>query len=383
MNFLDKKLNELYETKKDPSIELLRIIGCISVIGTHVKINLIYKKKKKRYLQNFPIIFNGCLCADGVPIFWCIMGFFLFNKIPYKKKLKSLFKKICIPFIFISFFYFYFQNYNFKKIEFFSYIKNKSKNDYLNLLYKTLCLEETIEAYHLWFCYVYILIILLFPCFEGLNNLIEKNDINSFNIFFFFLIILMENDFFYNKVLYISFHGFNGVIGAIPFIFCGNELKKNINKFKNKKIYSLFILLYIGNNYLRCYLIKKTGELTFINWHSSFSLINCFFLFIFVYSFYDFLNNKIIYFIIINISNKTFYIYLIHLFVINNIYKTFNFDKKFYKKYYELKDIIYFQSYSVFIVFIFSLFISIGFLIYINIFDFLKKMLIKKKIKLF
>ena len=193
------------------------------------------------------------------------------------------------------------------------------------------------------------------------------------------MIILIENDFFYNKVLYINPHGFNGVLGAIPFIFCGNELKKNINKFKNKKIYSLFILLYIGNNYLRCYLIKRTGELTFILWHSSFSLINCFFLFIFVYSFHDFLHNKFIYFIITNISNKTFYIYLIHLFVKNNIFQAFKFNAKFYKKYFEIKDIIFYQSYSIFFVFTFSLFISIGILIYINIFDFVKQMLIKKK----
>jgi hypothetical protein len=30
-------------------------------------------------------------------------------------------------------------------------------------------------------------------------------------------------------------YGFKGFLGAIPFIFCGNELKKNIDKFKNKK----------------------------------------------------------------------------------------------------------------------------------------------------
>ena len=100
-------------------------------------------------------------------------GFFLFNKISYKKRLKLLFKKISIPFIFTTFFYFYFQRYNFSKIEIISYLKNKSKNDYLNLLYKILCFE-TIEASHLWFCYVYILIILLYPAFEGFNNIIEK-----------------------------------------------------------------------------------------------------------------------------------------------------------------------------------------------------------------
>ena len=80
MNFLDKKSNTLHETKKDPSIELLRIFGCISVIGNHVKINMRYFRKKKRYLQKFSIIFNGCLCADGVPIFWSIMGFFYSKK---------------------------------------------------------------------------------------------------------------------------------------------------------------------------------------------------------------------------------------------------------------------------------------------------------------
>ena len=53
MNFLDKKLNELHE--KDPSIELLRIIGCISVIATHVKINLRYLKKKKDIFKNFQL----------------------------------------------------------------------------------------------------------------------------------------------------------------------------------------------------------------------------------------------------------------------------------------------------------------------------------------
>ena len=45
MNSIEKKDNKKLRDKKmiDPFIELLRIIGCISVIGTHIKLDL--KKK--------------------------------------------------------------------------------------------------------------------------------------------------------------------------------------------------------------------------------------------------------------------------------------------------------------------------------------------------
>ena len=113
------------------------------------------------------------------------------------------------------FFLFYFQNYNLKKIEFKIYLLNKTKKDYLNLLYKIL----TFDGGHLWFLYVYILIVILYPSFEGLNNKIEKYNIYSYKIFIIILIILIENDILYNKVLCINHHGLNGVIGAIPFIY--------------------------------------------------------------------------------------------------------------------------------------------------------------------
>ena len=82
----------------DPSIELLRIIGCICVIATHIKLEL----KVKNEFINFTRIIIGCLCADGVGIFWYIMGFFFFKQIPYKKRLKLLIKKN----------YYTFSNYN-------------------------------------------------------------------------------------------------------------------------------------------------------------------------------------------------------------------------------------------------------------------------------
>ena len=76
--------------QRDPSIELLRIIGSLCVINTHIKLNFLS-------FSNFYKTLFACFCADGVGIFWYIMGFFIFEKISYKKRLNNLFKKICIP----------------------------------------------------------------------------------------------------------------------------------------------------------------------------------------------------------------------------------------------------------------------------------------------
>lgn len=364
MNSVEKKNFEIQEKKRDPSIELLRIIGCFCVIGTHIKFDL-----KKKSIKNFQKIFNGCLCADGVAIFWYIMGFFLFNKIPYKKRINNLFKKICIPLILTNLFYFYFNTFHFNKFEIKSYFLKKTKKSYLKLFYRML----TFQGDHLWFCYVYILIVILFPSLDGLNNEFEKNKIGSLKIFLLFLSIFIENDILQNKVLRIKNYGFKGFLGAIPFIFCGNELKKNIDKFKNKKIFSISIFFFLGNNYIRSKIIKYTGKTLLIKWYTSFGILNCFFLFLFAYSIYDFLNNKIIFFIITIISNMTFNIYLIHMFVVNNIFKAYRIGKIYNKK-----GVFYYQIYSVFFVFSISFIFSIIIKICKSILFSFKKLFLKK-----
>ena len=80
MSLFIQKLNKINNNdfKIDPSIELLRIIGSLSVIGTHIKLE--YKS-----FTNFSKIFFACLCADGVAIFWLILGFFFLIKFHIKK----------------------------------------------------------------------------------------------------------------------------------------------------------------------------------------------------------------------------------------------------------------------------------------------------------
>ena len=367
MNLLTQNSNKKQNKQRDPSIELLRIIGTLCVIDTHIKLEF-YS------FSNFYKTLFARLCADGVGIFCFIMGFFFFEKIPYKKRLYILLKKICIPLLISIFFNFFFKKYNLKKIEFKKYILSKTKIDYLNLLYKILIFEGG----YLWFLYVYILIVILYPSFEGLNNKIEKYNIESYKIFIIILIILIENDILYNKVLCINHHGLNGVIGAIPFIFCGNEIKKNINKFKNKKIFSIFFIFFFGNNFLRSYIINKTRQTSFISWSTSFGIINNFILFIFVYSFNDILHYKILYFIITKMGSMTFYIYLIHGFIINNIFKEYKIDKKFNKNTKTIKGIIKYNIYSVLFIFSFSLLISLVISMIKNLMFASKKIFYKK-----
>ena len=112
-------------------------------------------------------------------------------------------------------------------------------------------------------------------------------------------------------------------------------------------------------NIFRSYLIKIIGDTFLIKWYTSFGLINVFCLFIFAYSFNDFLYNKIVYFIITKINSMTFYIYLIHIFIINNIFRAYHIDIKFHKNSKSIKGHIKYQIYSVLFIFIISLLFSI------------------------
>ena len=86
----------------------------------------------------------------------------------------------------------------------------------------------------------------------------------------------------------------------------------------------------------------------------------------FAYSFNDFLYNKIIYIIITKISSKTFYIYLIHIFVINSIFKAYNIDQKFHKNSKSIKGHFKYQIYSVFFIFFIYIFIIFNYNFFIK-----------------
>ena len=77
-----QKNEEKQNKKRDASIELIRIVACITVVLTHLSLNVFDQYHSQ---VDWSRLFEKCFFSDGVPIFYMIMGFFLVNGRSYKK----------------------------------------------------------------------------------------------------------------------------------------------------------------------------------------------------------------------------------------------------------------------------------------------------------
>ena len=67
-------VQKYFPSKRNPSIELYRLLGSLIVIGVHC-VGSIPKKEDHKRTNNF----ISCIFEDGVAIFWFILGFHLFK----------------------------------------------------------------------------------------------------------------------------------------------------------------------------------------------------------------------------------------------------------------------------------------------------------------
>ena len=142
------------ENKNVIFVDILRIIGCILVLLCHCKFSLPGNNTK------ISRIVVACLSADGVAIFWIIMGMFYFRNISYKERLSKMLKKIIIPIIVLSIIIFYFNGFLLGEVSIINSIKHPF-NDYI-LLFKRILNWEPIDYLgHLWYLYIYIFFIIM------------------------------------------------------------------------------------------------------------------------------------------------------------------------------------------------------------------------------
>lgn len=305
--------------ERDITTEVMRIMGCLIVIGTHIKLS--------DYVGGMPDygrIFISCIVSDGVAIFWMILGFFFFRKEnEWKKLIKKSITNILIPLILISIFTWFFNGFIAEGHS----LGNSVRHSFSE--YKVLLLDGVLKwrniipnGGHLWYLYVYLIIILLYPALQGLQEALSNCFNKKYKILFLLFGVMLLNDIALNELFYFSHVGINGFFGAAFYVMAGHILYSYKNRVqKNFKWGMTGLGLFFSVNIIRticqsiCYKHNYTNFLE--AWYTSFGLCATIGIFLMLYGFSGYVRIPVLLSkIICHLGKLTFYIYLIHILVI-------------------------------------------------------------------
>lgn len=173
-------------SKRDISIDFIRVIACFSVILTHLCLQVLNQCYNR---IDWSRLLEKSFFTDGVPLFFMITGFFLVNGRSYKKIWKSTAKKILLPtviFVVITeIFYLFIVN----KESFMYCIKNLNIN-MIGIIQAILKADVTYLnslCAHLWYIFSYVKIIIWIPilwlvCKEDKNSKLARRIMISFTV---------------------------------------------------------------------------------------------------------------------------------------------------------------------------------------------------------
>lgn len=331
----EKKELEISETldkskKRDISIDLIRIVACISVILTHLCLQVLNRCYNR---IDWSRLLEKSFLTDGVPLFFMITGFFLVNGRSYKKIWKSTFLKILLPtFIFVIFVQM-FQPFILNQASFIDCIRNVNFSlvPIIQAILKADVKYLGSLCDHLWYIFSYIKIVIWIPilwlvCKETDNSKLARRIMLGLS---FVGAILTD----IQKFWIIPVVGEINILTIIPreimYVLLGYELFVHKDKIKNnKKICIISLIGFIILNLIRYktemfymvlnYLTDIVGRPNFMEWrYTSLNIFSGIFLFLFLYSFE--IKNEKISKILVWISDKTFGIYLIHYLILAKI----------------------------------------------------------------
>ncbi len=321
--------NTIKLSKRDISIDLIRIVACLSVIATHLCLQVLNQCYNR---IDWSRLLEKSFLTDGVPLFFIITGFFLVNGRSYKKIWKSTIKKILIPtLIFVLFtqvFYLFIVN----KESFIYCIQNFNINaiGIINAILEADVSYLNSTCAHLWYIFSYIKIVIWIPILWLVcKNTREANLARRIMMILSFLNLVLDDIQKFITLPIGEIHLLNMIPTEILYVLLGYELFAHKEKIKNnKKIAIISLIGFFAINFLRYkiemqymvlnYLTDIVGRINFMEWrNTSINIFSAIFLFCFLYSFE--IKNEKLSKIILWISNKTFGIYLIHYVILAKI----------------------------------------------------------------
>lgn len=318
------------KSKRDISIDLIRVIACLTVIGTHLCLQVLNQCYNR---IDWSRLLEKSFLTDGVPLFFMITGFFLVNGRSYKKIWKNTAVKILLPSLLFVILTQAFYPFIVNQESFIWCIKNFNINP-MGILKSILKADVTYlnsTCAHLWYIYSYVKIIIWIPilwlvCKETKESKLARRIMMGLSV-----LKIVSVDI--QRFVTLPVIGYINILTIIPteilYVLLGYELFTYKDKIKNNKKICIFSLIgYIVINLLRYkiemqymvlnYLTDIVGRENFMEWkYTCINIISGLCLFMFLYSFE--IKNKNISNIILWISNKTFGIYLIHYLILAKI----------------------------------------------------------------
>ena len=335
----DSKKETVKQTKKrDASIELIRIVACITVVLIHLSLNVFDQYHSQ---VDWSRLFEKCFFTDGVPLFYMIIGFFIANGRSYKKIWKSTLKKIVVPVLFYIGFAQIFYMFIINKQSIGWCLQNAITNLNIPGFFRTIMTGDVVHinslCAHLWYIISYLKIMIWIPvlwllCKEEDNSKLARRIVIAFGV-----IAMVITDIQRFVTLPIgAVNVFEMVNPDILYVLLGYELFVHKDKIKNnKKLCLISALVFVLINVIRYkiemqYMVinnfyEIAGRASFVEWrYTSLNIISGLAMFMALYSF-DIRNEKLSK--IINwIADKTFGIYLVHYLILAKI-DLYKFDK--------------------------------------------------------
>lgn len=284
-----------YDASRDPALDVIRVTACFLVILLHVSAGLFYSFSEKWIIG----IFYNSISRMCIPIFFMLSGYLLIGK-KYKFFYKFIYKRILlifIPFLFlICIYYIVYEN------NIYIFIRKIINNN---------------VDYHFWYVYFLFGIYLIFPFI--MNIFKYRNGENAIKCIVFIWIIF---DICYPLagVMAGSYHSFYSV-SFIPrflgYILLGGILNKCNFLYKKRWIVIWIVstcCIFVSTK-TYSYNIGKPSEIFFTDL-SPFVFFQAFSFFVYIKSIIK-NRNKIILFI----SCRTYWIYLIHVLIMRFIYE--------------------------------------------------------------
>lgn len=314
---------------RNPAVELMRIFACLIVVGVHTCLSAVSDGDIDIGRQ-----FIACLLADGVAVFWLIMGFFVFRNQDYRKLLVHTLKGIGIPMVVLSFFAFYFGPCIMEGRPIRTGFIH-SADEYAEVLKKLISWSNPVNGIgHLWYLYVYIMVISIFPCLKCFTDYLDE-DSRRIKIFLIASVsFFVLNDISDNALASFSHHSINALIPASIEVIWGHFLYRYRKLFQKKKYIILSMFAFVGANLVRTLIQMSRYDLPDNNncilyWYSSIGLFCAISITVFCFSAID-QKNSFLNRMICRIASYTFLIYLLHP-IVRNALRTHGFQDWLYE----------------------------------------------------